>query len=208
MSGIPESSLSGHKKLHDRVVGALELCIESQSIELKESCAWDNLKYKITKTTMAMANLRDGGIIIIGVAERNGNFVLEGIRVEHLETFDPDNINDFINKYASPPLGVNLVRVEHNGKEYLAIEAQMFKQSPIICKKTYEGKEKLKEGAIYIRPLGKAQTTQANKAEDIAQLLKLAAELRAAEMIGTCERIGMAPAESDPDKFEEELGGL
>jgi len=66
---IPTSDLPGHRGLQERVHAALDTCIESQSVDLKESASWKDLQYKIVRTALAMANLRDGGIIIIGASE-------------------------------------------------------------------------------------------------------------------------------------------
>jgi len=208
MSAIPNSNLPGHNQLHGRVIGALDLCQESQDIDFKESCNWGNLKLQITRTSMAMANLRDGGVIIIGVSERDGEWQLQGIQDAHLETYDEDEANDFVNRYASPSLRLELVLVEHRDRKFLAVKVPEFERLPVICKRNGENIRKLKEGSIYIRQPGKPQTTQANRAEDISQLIELAAEKRAKEIISVSRRIGMVPIESDREAFDDELDGL
>ena len=68
---------------------------------------------------MAMCNLRDGGMIIIGASERDDTWDLAGIKKSHLTTYDVDDIVDSINKYASPPVAIDIVRVVYrNGKEF------------------------------------------------------------------------------------------
>lgn len=114
MGAMPDSTLPGHKQLHERVVTALDLCQESRDVDFKESASWSNLQIHIVRTSMAMANLRDGGIIVVGVSERGGSWSLDGISTQHLTTYDEDNVNDFVNKYASPTIRVELVRVLHN----------------------------------------------------------------------------------------------
>lgn len=208
MSAIPNSNLPGHRQLHERVVGALDLCQESQDVDFKGSCNWDELKLHIARTSMAMSNLRDGGIIIIGVSERDGNWGLDGIQVDHIKTYDEDVVNDFVNRYASPSIRLELVLVEHRGKGFLAVKVPEFERSPIICKRNGEDIGKLREGGIYIRKLGKPQTTQVNRAEDIAQLLELTAEKRAKEIISVSHRIGMIPLTTNRKAFEDELDGL
>jgi predicted HTH transcriptional regulator len=73
MGAIPVSTFPGHKQLHERVVTALNLCQESRNVDFKEPASWSNLQVHIARTSMAMANLRDGGIIIVGVSERGGS---------------------------------------------------------------------------------------------------------------------------------------
>jgi predicted HTH transcriptional regulator len=70
---IPTSDMPGHRALHDRVVAALDTCVESQSIDFKESAPWEALQFKIIRTALAMANLRDGGVVVVGVGERGSN---------------------------------------------------------------------------------------------------------------------------------------
>jgi len=80
--------MPGHRALHDRVQTALDTCVESQNVELKESAEMASLQYKLIKTAMAMANLRDGGVIVIGVSERGNTWDLTGIRDEHLRSYE------------------------------------------------------------------------------------------------------------------------
>ena len=100
---IPESTLPGHHLLHERVVAALQVCQESTDIDFKESAEWSSLKNQIARTAIAMANLRDGGIIVIGVGERGGVWSLDEVDANHLATYDTDTANDFVNRYAFSP---------------------------------------------------------------------------------------------------------
>ena len=79
MCAIPTSDMPGYIQLHDRVYSALDRCQESQAIEFKASIPWESLKYQLVRTTLAIGNLRDGGIIIIGVSERGDAWELTGI---------------------------------------------------------------------------------------------------------------------------------
>jgi hypothetical protein len=130
MATIPDSNLPGHTMLHDRVVAALDSCHESRDIEFKRSAPWQDLQEHITKTSMAMSNLRDGGIIVVGVGEGDPAPTLDGIQPEHLATFDDGNVNDWVNKYASPAIRLALVRVTHASLEFLAIRISEFDATP------------------------------------------------------------------------------
>jgi hypothetical protein len=79
MMASPTSDMAGHPRLHDRVMTALNRCLESQDVDFKESAPWPDLRYRIVKTAMAMGNLRDGGIIVVGASERNATWGLTGI---------------------------------------------------------------------------------------------------------------------------------
>lgn len=208
MAAIPKSTLPGHKQVHEKVVTTLELCHESKSIEFKESASWNNLKIKILKTTLAMSNLNYGGLIIIGVSERNDTWSLDGIDDQLLGTFNEDDINDYINKYASPPLLVRLVTVEYSKKVFLVIEVNEFDETPIVCKRNGPDGSKLKRGDILIRPSGKPRTERIKSAEDIHDLLALSSEKHARKIIAISKRIGMTVPKSSVKIFDEELGDL
>ena len=149
MGAIPTSDMPGHKQLHDRVLNALDRCQEAQGIDFKESASWETLKWRLIRTVLAMGNLRDGGIIVIGASEREDTWDLTGITPEHLTTYDVDIIIDIINKYSSPPINIDVVIVEYrNSHKFLALQVYEFEDTPLICKKN--GPEGIIEGAIYV----------------------------------------------------------
>jgi len=208
MPPFPSSDMPGHRALHERVTTALDTCVESQGVDFKESSAWDAIKFKLIRTAMAMGNLRDGGVIVIGASERGATWDLGGITPEHLGSYDVDETVDGINKYSSPPVSVNVVTVKYrNGNTFLVLEIREFDETPFVCKKDGAAKSDLRRGMVCIRPPGVAQTTEVRKAEDMQDLLNLAAEKRARRMIEAAQRIGLSPGPS-PKPFDEELEGL
>lgn len=210
MGAIPSSDMLGHRKLHERVYNALDLCQESKSVDFKESAPWEELKWQIIRTSLAMGNLRDGGIIVIGASERNDTWDLTGISKEHLLTYEVDEVIDVINKYSSPSIKIDLVTVKYrNGNVFLSIQVHEFTDSPFVCKRNGPDSIRLlRAGDIFVRPAGKPQTTRITSAEEIEDLLELAAEKRAREILEKAHRIGLKAVEADVNKFEEELEGL
>ncbi|HLG12999.1 MAG TPA: ATP-binding protein [Blastocatellia bacterium] len=202
--------MPGHRRLQERVHAALDRCQESQAIEFKESAEWESLKWGIIRTLMAMANLRDGGVIIVGASEHGETWDLSGIDSSHLSTYQVDEVTDAVNKYASPPLSLDIVLVPYgNNTEFLAIRAREFELAPCVCKRNGPDQVKsFREGEIYIRPAGKAQTKKVTDAHEPQDLLELAAERRARRMIETAHRIGFVPAAGAQRAFDDELQGL
>jgi hypothetical protein len=179
-------------------------------VDFKESAEWKLLRWRIIKTLMAMGNVRDGGIIVVGASERGDEWDLAGIHEAHLRTYDVDEIMDALAKYASPPIEAGVVLVEYrNDKSFLAFHVREFEHSPYICKANCpDGVGLFKEGDIFVRPPGKAQTKKVTNAQDLADLLELAAERRARRMIETAHRIGFVPSPSAAARFDRELGEL
>jgi hypothetical protein len=219
LGAIPSSDMPGHASLHEKVVVALNRCQETQAVDFKESAAWEDLKWRVIKSLMGMGNLRDGGIIVIGASERNSTWELTGIAAAHLATYDVDIIIAQANAYASLHLDIDVVTVKHeNGQTFLAMQSREFTDTPIVCKKNAEVKSQgqtrlvLEEGAVYIRPPGMARTTKVTDAQQMHDLLELAAEKRARRILETAARIGLyPPTVADPsaaERFDQELGDL
>jgi len=128
---IPDASLEGYAGLRGRVEEELGLLRESRSIEYKRSAPWDELKWRTIKACLAMANLRDGGLILVGVAEEGTEWKVTGI-------------------------------ASHNNVKLLAISVGPLRSTPVICAKNgpevLPQKDRLEQGAIYIRPEGLPQS--------------------------------------------------
>jgi hypothetical protein len=165
--------------------------------------------WSITRTSIALANLRDGGILVIGVAEREGVWVLEGIADAHLATYDADLIREKVNAYVSPHVDLDIVNVAHGDKSFLAIQVREFRETPVLCKKNGPNGVGLTEGRLYVRPAGAARTTAVTSAGQMHDLLELAAEKRARRLLEASRRIGLvAPEPEDEAKYLKELEGL
>jgi len=94
---------------------------EDRFLEYKESGAWNDLKDKIAKTALGMANIRDGGTIVLGVSERSGQFEPEGVSTEHLATYHSDEVQDYIHRFADPYVRTELQPFEDGNRSFLAI---------------------------------------------------------------------------------------
>lgn len=209
MGAIPRSDLAGYRHLHDRVTVALDRCQEEQDVDFKESASWESLKWRITHSALGMGNLRDGGLLIVGVSERGTMWNLTGISEEHLTSFDPDIVASHVNAYVSPHVDVELVVVRHSdGLEYLAIHIREFRDTPLVCKKNGPDRSHITEGRVYIRLPSPARTSTITNALQMHQLLDLAAEKRARSLLEGVRRLGLSVSPPHQNRFDEELGGL
>jgi len=209
MGAIPTSDMPGYRRLHERVINALDRCQESQGIDFKESASWNSLKWRIIITSLGMGNLRDGGLIVIGASERGQTWELTGITKEHLATYDPDVLIDVVNKYSSPNIEMDIVLTKYqNDREFLSIQINEFKDTPYVCRKNGREGEGITEGAVYVRPPGVARTTRVMDSSQMHDLLELAAEKRARRILEVSHRIGLVATPSSKERFKEELEGL
>ena len=123
---------------------------ESKDLDYKGVMVWDNNDKKsccdLVKDILAMANV-GGGFIVIGVEEPEpGSFVPKGLSRKQLATFETTKVNQFVQRYADPPINCRLVKPE--GK-FVVIEVPPFHETPHLCVKPYPGV--LSEATIYIR---------------------------------------------------------
>ncbi len=99
---------------------------ETQSVEFKSAgpATDGQLFAQFTKAILAMSNLRDGGLVVIGLSEGGGdNLVRTGITEEDRGTWtDRDAIRDRIAVYADPSVSFQIEHRSHNdGLTYILI---------------------------------------------------------------------------------------
>lgn len=207
---IPLSDQPGYEQSHQRIIAAVERGREWQNVDFKQSETWRNLQWKLIKTSMAMANLRDGGLIIIGVKEDNNNFLVTGITPEHLATFDSDVIHDAFAVYSDPGISVEIFRTSYQRIEVLSFRIEGLKATPIICKKNGPQGSDIVEATFYIRPAaGRPRTTKVTKVAEMRDVLDIAAEHKAREMVQVFQVLEKVPPRVDANAlFNGELEGL
>lgn len=120
---------------------------------------------------MGMSNLRGGGTIIIGV---NKNCVPIGMVDKHVETYDRDEMQEFVNKYAEPAVNLNVRQIPWDDKTFITIVIKEFDEFPVVCKKN--SGTVLREGAIYTRPLRKVETSEVKSEPEMRLIIEMATE--------------------------------
>lgn len=147
---------------------------EERNLEYKQTMPWGEkaTKEKITKIVLAMSNLKEGGIIVIGVKEKSdGSFEEIGMDKSDVRGYRQDFVSSYVNKYADPFAEVSVDKVTNNGKEFVVIQISPFKELPVICKK---GSDSLRRGAIYIRPRRMIETAEVSTQTEMREIIELA----------------------------------
>ena len=191
----------------DPIVRAIQQLVETRDTEFKESQPYENLRWKLMKSCMAMANLRDGGLIVLGVSERNGRPEATGIQPLHEATYNQDDLIALVNRHAKPPVSLRLRFVAHNDIRFIGLEVEAASPGPIICFRDTPpeaGDARMYEGNIPVRSLDRIATTRLVNAELMAELVEIAAEKRAAQIIATAQRIGLRMPDAAADQFRRE----
>src|SRR5687768_14675327 len=107
---------------------------------------------------MAMGNLRDGGLVCLGIAETRMVAMLPGLdATQASEWANFDDVSDALARYADPPMAFRVRRLTlASGAEVVVIEVSEFEDVPHVCKRDYP--EILQNGMTYIRPRGKPES--------------------------------------------------
>jgi predicted HTH transcriptional regulator len=173
--------------IEQRAKDAIDLPAELAAVEFKAGQAFSDLQYKITKTSMGMANLRDGGLIIIGVAQNEDrSFLVEGVSEASVATYVQETVYEFINRFASPPVELRVAPFEHVDKQFVVIAISPFERTPVVCRRnTPDGVAKSDQmyvGDFFVRTGDRVGTSIVTSAQMMSDLLELATSRRYSEM--------------------------
>ena len=153
---------------------------EERNLENKTGMPWNadpDYRAEVAATAMAMANIRDGGVIVLGIGPDTyqpapGSWDTSG--------YTHDIIARFVNGYASPEVSLTVTAVQDderplpNGNlpDFVVIEVQEFFEYPVVCRQSGQGK--LKEGALLARGVAMHQTHEVSREAETREILDLA----------------------------------
>lgn len=177
--------------------------IETQNFDVKESMPWDRRSF--AKHILALANVRDGGHIVIGVKD---DFTRVGIEPEDEATYKIDEMRDQMAAYADPHVLFGLKTLEdEQGFRYLVITVEPFRETPVICRKDDE-RAGVRAGAVYYRNRDKrVQSAPVSNSYDLREIILTSVARTKRDLLD----IGILTPEdrSETDKqFEKEREGL
>jgi predicted HTH transcriptional regulator len=188
---------------------------EAPGLEFKPPSRRDDgrVAAEVTRAALALANRRDGGRIIIGVAEEQEprRLVPVGLSAEDVGTWNRDEFSSQLARYAEPMIEFGQTTIEIDGRHYLIITVLEFRHSPIICKNTlhHGGKTILRTAALYVRGRRKPESLEVSTYEEMRELIDLAVEKgvqRFAEQLRKAGLIASAPLLPGADeKYDAEL---
>jgi predicted HTH transcriptional regulator len=165
---------------------------------------------QVVKAVLGMANRRDGGRVVVGVEDLGDSLHPVGLDVTQLATWNYDDVADRIATYADPSVAFDLEVTEYNGRSYVVIQVEEFADVPVLCKRAYD--DVLRDGACYVRPRRKPETTEIPTYADMRDLLDLAVEKGVRRLLAQVQRVGLTvPPDitvTDQERFDEQLGDL
>lgn len=190
---------------------------ELLGVEFKSGGAFGNgLRAKAIRAILALSNLRDGGTLIVGVAEQGVAATLVPLNAEQAATWSADAVLAQVNRYADPPIDLRCEHVLVGGGTAVVISVEPFATEPTICSRDCHvgDQQVLVEGAVYVRSLARRASEAVKSAQDMRALLDMAIERRLARFVATAERAGVdlqlavdSAAEAEA-AYDRELEGL
>jgi hypothetical protein len=193
----------------DELARFIEAAGESANIDAKGPMGWDGGEEsaRLTKDILALANSRDGGVIVIGKDEPDdGKFVLTGLTEPEAGSFEATKVATWVNNHCSPPVNLVCHRQEHQGRLFVVVAVTEFHDVPVICTKDYTvaGKPQkylLRKGAVYVRTAN-AESAPLSTVEEMRGLIGLATAKRADQMLAMFQAMlkGRPLLEAKPDE--------
>jgi predicted HTH transcriptional regulator len=193
---------------------------EERYLEFKGPISWDNpcVQANLTKSIMAIANLRDGGWIIIGKEEQNDRtFKMVGISQEQLASFDPDEMKAFVNSHVEPPVAFEIFNRDLENMTFLVVKIVGFTDLPIICKKGAGDPKQgvtINAGKIYCRSKGKPESVPVPSVSEMQEIIDIAVDKGISGFVERLNRTGIwAPNiqkenVTDEERFNKQIGDL
>lgn len=148
---------------------------EDRGVEFKGPGEWGQLKDKLARTCLAMANLHSDGYIIVGVEEKSDNgFELVGLDAVQLNSFNVDDVKDRLANYLDPPVDICCQPVNLAGKDYFVIKVGFNGTRVVKARKgnSDTAKDRIEKGKIYYRPKGVKPQSRIAEPEDIENLVQ------------------------------------
>ena len=192
----------------------VSLAHEIRGVEFKGpgSSSEGRLLAQVVKAMLGMANRRDGGRVVIGVEDLGSALNPTGLDDGQLATWNYDHVSDRVAVYADPGVVFDLEVKEYNGRSYVVIQVEEFADVPVLCKRAYG--DVLRDGACYVRPRRKPETTEIPTYADMRDLLDLATEKAVRRLLAQAQRAGLAvppdvvTTSTDQERFDQQLGDL
>jgi hypothetical protein len=91
---------------------------------------------KVVRAALGMANRRDGGAIVVGVADVNGSLTSVGLTPPQRETWRYDDIAAGIAAYADPSVKLRVDVLDLDGHSLVVITVQEFEDVPVFANAT------------------------------------------------------------------------
>jgi len=179
---------------------------EEMHIEYKTSMKWPTrirskeekiAALKISKAMLALANNSGGGVIVVGVKEKNnGEFIPKGVSKTCYDSFKYDTVSRHIKNYSSAQIQFKIDRntmfINGKSKKFVIIQVAESIDIPVVCTKTekydvakdlFPANVVLRENAIYIRSKSPIESREISSPSEWRDLINRCMEKAKKELL-------------------------
>ena len=194
----------------------LALGHESRSFEVKgpgNPGDLDDKAYvaKIAKAVIAMGNLRDGGLVCLGIDEPRMSEMQPGLSREQAAAWiDYDLVHAAIARYADPPVSFEPVGVHLSSDvDVVVLQVDEFDSVPHLCRRDFD--REVTAGGVYVRPAGMPRSARVPDSREMREVLELAIDKGVREFLRRTRAVGLglgevlSPEDADRAAFEAEV---
>jgi hypothetical protein len=173
---------------------------ESQSFEVKGPGDLSEKAFvaRVARAVMSMGNHRDGGVVCVGIDEKQMQAMLPGLSPDQAVAWgDYDNVTAALAKYADPAVAFTLDSyVLGSGASVVVFDVAEFDTVPHVCKRTLS--PVLQDGMTYVRPRGKPESVPVPNSAEMRALLDLATAKSVREFIRVARDAGVPLGQMKP----------
>ena len=169
---------------------------EQRAVEYKHGLPWRSkteFSLRIVKACLALANHPVGGVIIVGIEDDS---TPAGISSDDAATWREDEISEYINTFADPPVQLQVqqfeTRVNDESRIFIVIHVEAFQDHPVICiRELVRGDEKVFPGELFVRSQSKRESARIKRSEDLREILKRAIDLGVHDFVRRAKDAGL-----------------
>src|SRR5207249_3625588 len=166
---------------------------------------------RVARAALGMANRQDGGLIVIGIEDKNSVLKSVGLNATDLATWNHDEVSTSLAAYADPSISFDFQILNYKNNSHVILKIHEFEDIPVLCRQDYiKGEDVvLRKGACYIRSRHKPETSEIPSQEDMRDLLDLATDKGVTKFVARAVKSDLiivsplgATAPADKELFE------
>ena len=148
----------------------LTLGHEQRDVEFKGPGRADDRRFfaTVVRAVLGMANLRDGGRVIIGVSEQ-ANLEVKGLDEAELATWKFDYVSARLFEHADPMVVFRVEQATSEDRRCVVVNVEEFADIPALCKRDFP--RTLRRGACYVRGVRQIETVEVSSEQEMRELL-------------------------------------
>lgn len=165
---------------------------------------------RVARAVMGMANLRDGGLVTIGVEDHDGKPVPTGLETAQLDSWRRyDDVASSLGEFTAPSVSFEHEVFSYKGATLVLLHVREFDEYPILCSRDLSdgAKDIVRRGALYVRPRRRAETAEVPTHEEMREIVDLATEKGVRRYIELARRLGLSAegAPNDDELYDREI---